>query len=61
MLSMTVAGSTLALADAYATAAFAMGSEGIDWAAGLPGYSAFAATADGRALWTDGFDKLMVR
>jgi FAD:protein FMN transferase len=59
LLSMTVAGPALALADAYATAAFAMGNNGISWVAGLPGYSGFAVTADSRARWTDGFGELM--
>jgi FAD:protein FMN transferase len=61
LLSMTVAGPVLAFADAYATAAFAMGNNGIGWVAGLPRYSGLALTADGRARWTDGFDELMVR
>ena len=38
LLSMTVVGPTLALADAYATAAFAMGERGIAWVARQPGF-----------------------
>jgi thiamine biosynthesis lipoprotein len=59
-LSTTVAGPALAFADAYATAAFAMGTNGIGWVAGLPRYSGFEVTRDGRARWTAGFDELMV-
>jgi FAD:protein FMN transferase len=61
LLSMTVVGPALALADAYATAAFAMGKDGIGWVASLSGYSGFEVTADGRARWTAGFDELMAR
>ena len=40
LLSMTVVGPTLALADAFATAAFAMGERGIEWIARQPGTAA---------------------
>jgi FAD:protein FMN transferase len=53
--SMTVVGSRLALADAYSTAAFVMGADGVDWVANLPGYEAYAVTADGHTLRTPGF------
>jgi thiamine biosynthesis lipoprotein len=58
LLSTTVIGPSLATADAYATAAFAMGVEGLAWAETIPGYAACAITADGRRLWTDGFAAL---
>ena len=50
-----------ALADAYATAAFAMGPTGLAWVAGVPDYEGCAITADpdgsnGRLAWTPGFD-----
>jgi FAD:protein FMN transferase len=56
LASLTVVGPSLALADAYATAAFAMGSgRGRDWAESLPGYEAYAITADGETWQTAGF------
>lgn len=58
-LSVTVAGPTLTLADAYATAAFAMGERGVEWLARLGTYSGFVVTAKGRAVWTHSFDSLL--
>ena len=58
LLSMTVVGPTLATADAYATAAFAMGIDGLAWARDVPGHAACAITADGRRLWTARFADL---
>jgi FAD:protein FMN transferase len=52
--SVTVLGPDLATADAYATAAFAMGVEGPAWTAGLDGYDALTILADGRMLSTPG-------
>ncbi len=57
LLSMTVVGPSLTLADAYATAAFAMGARGPAWVASLPGYEAFAITADERTVWTPGMER----
>jgi len=48
--SVTVTGPDLGLADAYATAALAMGLPGVDWLAGLDGYESAVVTEDGRAL-----------
>ena len=55
LLSMTVVGPRLALADAYATAAFAMGMAGVPWTATQAGYSGYGISAQHRVLWTDGF------
>ena len=55
VLSVTVTGPNLAIADAYATAAFAMGPPGAHWSAGLSGYEAMAILADGHVLSTPGF------
>ena len=56
ILSVTVTGPDLATADAYATAAYAMGSRrAIDWTARLRGYEALTILADGRVLSTPGF------
>ena len=58
VLSVTVTGPDLATADAYATAAFAMGIEGPAWTASLPsGFEAMTITADDRVLSTAGFPR----
>jgi thiamine biosynthesis lipoprotein len=59
-LSLSVAGPSLAQADAYATAAFAMGRVGLAWLAGLPGYEGYAIDPGLRPSWTAGFDPLLV-
>src|SRR4051812_22868241 len=46
LLSVTVVGPDLATADAYATAAFAMGSDGPAWTRTLAGYDAMCITTD---------------
>jgi thiamine biosynthesis lipoprotein len=55
VLSVTICGPDLATADAYATAAFAMGVAGPAWTARLRGYEAMTLLADGRSLRTPGF------
>lgn len=56
ILSVTITGPDLATADAYATAAFAMGARrATAWTARLRGYEAMAILADGRVLLTPGF------
>jgi FAD:protein FMN transferase len=55
VLSVTITGPELAIADAYATAAFAMGEAGIHWTARLGGYEALTILADERVLSTPGF------
>jgi FAD:protein FMN transferase len=55
VLSVTITGPELATADAYATAAFAMGEAGIHWTARLRGYEAMTILADERVLSTPGF------
>jgi thiamine biosynthesis lipoprotein len=62
VLSITIVGPSLTYADAYATAAFAMGPTGLAWVAGLAGYAGLAITADpdgsnGRLTWTPGFER----
>jgi thiamine biosynthesis lipoprotein len=59
LLSLTVAGPSLTLADAYATAGFAMGSAGVAWVAGRAGYSPYAVTREGRVQYTDLFAVLL--
>jgi thiamine biosynthesis lipoprotein len=53
--SVTITGQDLATADAYATAAFAMGERGPAWTAQLDGYEAFSILDDGTTLSTPGF------
>ncbi|HEY6569415.1 MAG TPA: FAD:protein FMN transferase [Candidatus Limnocylindrales bacterium] len=60
LTSFTVVGPTLTLADAYATAAFAMGERGLDWIAGQPGFGGLAITRDARVVWTPLVDELLV-
>jgi thiamine biosynthesis lipoprotein len=55
LLSVTVVGPDLSEADAYATAAFAMGPEGLTWIDSLPGYAGCVITAERRLVWTPGF------
>jgi thiamine biosynthesis lipoprotein len=55
LLSVTIVGEDLATADAYATAAFAMGAAGPAWTATLTGYDALCVTADRSVLTTPGF------
>ena len=54
-LSVTVVGPSLALADAYATAAVAMGAAARDWVEALDGYCGFAVRTDGTCWQTNGF------
>lgn len=53
--SVTVVGPDLGLADAYATALFVMGVEGLDWLADRAGYDGFVITRDDRTFATAGF------
>ena len=50
LASMTVVGPHLTWADAFATAAFVMGAEGIDWVANFDGYRALAITSAGELV-----------
>jgi FAD:protein FMN transferase len=60
LLSVTVVGPNIAIADAYATAAFAMGEHGPAWTATLAGHDAMCITADERVLTTPGFARYAV-
>ena len=52
--SVTVVGPDLGRADAYATAALAMGSRGLGWLARLDGYESGVVAGDGRAYRSAG-------
>lgn len=54
--SVTVVASRLAVADAYATAAFAMGDDGPAWAAAQPGCGVLAIDVAGLVRWSEGVD-----
>jgi thiamine biosynthesis lipoprotein len=54
LASMTVVGPHLTWADAFATAAFVMGLDGIDWVTRFNGYRALAITSDGELVRRDG-------
>lgn len=55
LLSVTVVGPDLGDADAFATAVFVMGLEGLAWIEEQDGYDAFLITADDTTHWTTGF------
>ncbi len=55
LASITLVGRRLAVTDAYATAAFAMGAAARDWVEGLPAHQAFAVCADGTTWTTTGW------
>ncbi len=62
--SVTVVGPGLAFTDAYATAVFAMGLDGLGWLASNPAttdYDAYAITDDDRTVWTEGMERYLVR
>lgn len=54
LLSVTVVAPTLTEADATATAAFAMGAEGVEWAAAREGCEVFAVDTEHRVFRTPG-------
>jgi FAD:protein FMN transferase len=61
MASITIAGPRLAWADAYATAAFAMGPAlAREWTESLDDYEAFAILPDGTTWQTPGFGAYLV-
>lgn len=59
--SLTVVGPSLTWADAYATTAYVMGLDGLDWVAAHPGYDAYAITWSDTTRWTPGLDRDLAR
>ncbi|MGS2586992.1 FAD:protein FMN transferase [Streptomyces hebeiensis] len=55
LASVTVTGRWLTTADAYATAAFAMGPAARNWLETLEGHEGMGVLPDGRSWWTRGF------
>ena len=49
---MTIVSQTLTWVDAYATAVFVMGLDGLDWLARHPGYEALTITHDAQVITT---------
>ncbi len=60
VLSVTVVGPDVASADAYATAAFAMGPIGAEWCAGLRDYAAMVILEDDTVLSTPAMTRYRV-
>jgi FAD:protein FMN transferase len=61
LVSVTVIADELATADGYATAAMAMGPDGMEWLAGLDAVHAAGITDAQRIVKTSGFDAFVVR
>jgi thiamine biosynthesis lipoprotein ApbE len=58
---VTVVGPALAFTDAYATALFVMGLDGLRWLGSRRDYAALAITADDRVVWTAEMERYLVR
>jgi len=58
LVSVTIVGPELVSADAYATAAFAMGAAAPDWLESLAGYESLVISPDGQGWSTQGFKDL---
>lgn len=61
IVSLTVVGANVFDADRFATAAFAMGSEGIFFIERLEGFEAYQIDRTGRATFTSGFERYISR
>jgi len=61
LASVTVIGPSLTIADAYATAALAMGERASRWLAGLAGYDSQIITPEGRGWSSPGFRRSQER
>src|SRR5262249_12684741 len=57
IVSLTVVGDQICDVDLIATAAFAMGHDGIHFVEGTPGFEGYAIDKDGTATMTSGFEK----
>ena len=55
--SLTVIGPNIYDADRYATAAFAMGEQGIGFVESIPNFEGYMVTADDIATYTSGFER----
>jgi thiamine biosynthesis lipoprotein len=59
--SISIIGPNVYEADRFATAAFAMGREGINFIASLLGFEGMMIDNDGVATMTDGFEKYAIK
>ncbi len=59
VLSVTIVGHDLAVADAYATAVFAMGRDGAEWAATRPRFGAIVIFDDDTISYSAGVEKYL--
>lgn len=57
LASVTVVATHLATADAYSTAIFALGRDGLEWLRSHPDVDAMAVTDDGEVFTTEGFEQ----
>ena len=57
IVSITVIGPNVYEADRFATAAFAMGNEGINFIEHLNGFEGYSVSSDGIGTETSGFNK----
>lgn len=60
VMSLTVVGSNIYDADRFATAAFAMGKQGVTFIDSLPGLEAYMVDSQGIATLTRGFERFVV-
>jgi len=61
IVSLTVIGPNIYEADRFATAAFAMGREGINFIEKLDGFEGYMVDRDGTATMTSGFEKYVIK
>lgn len=61
VVSMTVIAPDVYDADRFATAAFAMGTKGIQFIERLPGFEGYMIDAQARAIYTSGFERYVLR
>ena len=61
VVSMTIIGPNVYDADRFATAAFAMGTKGIQFIERLPGFEGYMIDAQARATYTSGFERYVLR
>ncbi len=61
VVSLTVIGPDIYEADRFATAAFAMGKDGIVFIEQLPGFEGYSIDSSGVATMTSGFERLLAQ
>lgn len=60
IVSLTIIGPDVCEADRFATAAFAMGRQGVFFVESLPGFEGYMIDRDGRATFTTGFQRYVL-